>query len=399
MIRIKGFPRKDSERLSCMFSALIIMVFVTNAAAMLETQIHVSHHSVSVVLKFIIGLLFICNLGAIIRCIDKRTVLLLLTLSLIMTLNCLLLNDTQFFIKTVSEFLINVLPVAVIVSCIKQYDDLVKKIYSASIFVIALSIIVVVISDRSNAEYSMGYSNSLVIPIIALLYHYYIKHNITNILIALIGIIEIIMIGSRGALLGIGTFVILLLIKQMISSNNRGKKFAIISISIMTICAVNYNLIVTMLYNLASQLGYHSRTLWLIVNDSITHDSRRIQIYQQMIEEIQRNPFTMRGIAGEYVITNGGYSHNFVLELLIDFGVVIGGLLVILIILKAVHTLINGIKKEDSYSMVSLILFSASFPEALVSGSFWISAYLWAWLLFGLWQKRTIEKRYRIALI
>ena len=137
------------------------------------------------------------------------------------------------------------------------------------------------------------------------------------------------------------------------------------------------------LFNIFQTFGFRSRTLSLVINNAVFQDSGRSYIYDAMIQELFKNPLKIHGIASEYAFTGGAYAHNFILELLFDFGIFFGGFAVLYILFQAFETLLCFIKRGNANDSVNFILFSSSFLSALVSGTIWASVYFWLWLLMN----------------
>ena len=138
-------------------------------------------------------------------------------------------------------------------------------------------------------------------------------------------------------------------------------------------------------------MNIYSRTLYLLLNEQ-THDSGRNIIYGAIINEIKHNPFQIRGIAGEYIITNGAYAHNFILELLCDFGVVVGGISIIWIFWHIIQTIFNNFIEKESE--VSMIFMATSIPVMFVSGSIWTTTYFWLWIALVIKRNKHKYRRY-----
>lgn len=243
--------------------------------------------------------------------------------------------------------------------------------------IIPVATILFLVSINMSFTYRMGLSYSLQLPTIMMFYNYYRTKEISSIVFALAGILTIVMLGSRGPLLGIFFFVGILLLKSFDIRKNALKTICCVFSVLLFLVAKNY--IFESLLHFTQSFGFHSRTLFLLVNDTL-HDSGRSNIYGAIIEEILNNPLTIHGIASEYAVTGGTYAHNFILELIFDFGVVFGGIAVLYIFFQSFKTIRCFIIRGNINDSINLIMFACSFFYALVSGSIWMSVYFWIWL-------------------
>ena len=133
--------------------------------------------------------------------------------------------------------------------------------------------------------------------------------------------------------------------------------------------------IIIQLNEILINYGISSRTLDLLMQDNI-HLSGRDVLYQIIIKNIAENPILGIGLAGDRKLL-GTYSHNFLIEILSGFGVVIGGTIIVLIILISYW---NFKSSDEIYSNLFLIWFSVGFLPLLVSGSYLTDFSFWIFL-------------------
>ena len=74
----------------------------------------------------------------------------------------------------------------------------------------------------------------------------------------------------------------------------------------------------------------------------------------------------------------GIYSHNFIIELLYEFGILLGVPFIIYIIYAIFKTVIS---KNNYYTNLLKILLFNFFPLILWSATIWTSMFFWIWLL------------------
>ena len=133
-----------------------------------------------------------------------------------------------------------------------------------------------------------------------------------------------------------------------------------------------------MLYNYLYAIGINSRTLALLSYD-IGHMSGRDKLYRFFLKEIFSHPLAIHGINGEQAL-GYNYPHNIILELLYQFGIVLGGLIIAAIIARAVKTLKASHINKDAKQQLEVIFLCASLPGLMISGTLWTQANFWIWL-------------------
>lgn len=83
-----------------------------------------------------------------------------------------------------------------------------------------------------------------------------------------------------------------------------------------------------------------------------------------IIEAIAKNPILGIGIAGDRVLLEGSYSHNIVIEVISNFGIILGILLLSVLGIKWIKSLFS---KNESYLDIILIWSSIGFIHLFIS--------------------------------
>jgi len=218
-------------------------------------------------------------------------------------------------------------------------------------------------------------------------------------IVAGIMIIEILLGGSRGALIGVAVLVLILFLKYR-------KQIPIwIRIIVLSLTVFVFGVLLFLgtkgLLRMFSQVAGQvfgadssSRTVQSLVSgEEILDDNGRERIYRDALNMIQ-NGFWGYGAYGDrYVIGRwlwAGYCHNIFLELLIDFGWILGGLLCITIIAGTLKML-TACRDEDWWDCFVIFLIPSF--KLLLSGSFWFTETAWAAMMVCLMYKRAVRKR------
>jgi len=96
-----------------------------------------------------------------------------------------------------------------------------------------------------------------------------------------------------------------------------------------------------------------------------------------IIEAIAKNPILGIGIAGDRVLLEGSYSHNIVIEVISNFGIILGILLLSVLGIKWIKSLFS---KNESYLDIILIWSSIGFIHLFISSSYLIDFKFWIFI-------------------
>ena len=136
--------------------------------------------------------------------------------------------------------------------------------------------------------------------------------------------------------------------------------------------------------------GFKSRTLELFLRD-FNHFSGREYIYSTLLKAIDKKPFLGYGISGDRMIMGSfaKYSHNIFLELIIQFGIIIGGSLIFILL----FLITKGLLEKDNLKYnLFIIWLSLGFAPLLVSNSYLVAINFWI-LLALMIKNENLNKR------
>ncbi len=205
-----------------------------------------------------------------------------------------------------------------------------------------------------NYDYSQGFGYMLLFPIIVLFY----QKKWYSLVFSAILLLLLIVYGGRGPLLSVVLFFVYVLIKQ--------KRFILIGVLVGAV-AVG----IPILASTVKSLGITSRMLDLMLTGEMAQDNGRNAINEVIERGIQQEPFGW-GLFGDRVITDGAnYAHSFYREILAEFGIYIGGVLLFVLAIEVIKRF-KIIKDEDRDMYV--LFFFACFVPILFSGSYLTSS-------------------------
>ena len=172
------------------------------------------------------------------------------------------------------------------------------------------------------------------------------------------------------------------------------KKLLVRSIILITICMIALVVVLVIPDEQIAHFIPSSRVIDLIRSRELFSDTIRLNLWRNGLYEIFRSPFEVKGVLYDryfYVtafngnndlgftvrdeLFNGLYAHNIFIEVLLQLGVILGGILIIFLL----YIMIKSFFKTKSFDRLFAILFIfIGFMQLLVSFSYLLSASFWA---------------------
>lgn len=208
------------------------------------------------------------------------------------------------------------------------------------------------------------------------------KNRILNSLFCIVEIYIICVFGSRGVMLcllsyiGIRIFMKLKTVQAKIV-------FSSLTVILLGIVFLGFQMLDT-----SNEIVDNSYILSSLKNGTF-FKSARSTIYKDSLEMILEKPILGWGIAGEFFIL-GTYPHNLFLELMIDFGVLLGGTFSIYFIFK----IIMAFKANTNIKELLLIFLCAGFFPTMLSGSWLLDwkLFLFSGMIFSIVSKKNKKR-------
>lgn len=385
----------NGEWLICSFVAFCLFcLYLINSLYIVEFALGIPSALVSTGLKIIIAFSFLLLLPEIIRRLNYKFFIFVAILALFFLLNYIgFPQQRPYVLDTSISFWTMCFVLTISVCSVSCYGLLIQKIESISKIISWLSLIFIIIrlSNYSNSFdfYSMGFGYSCLLPSIFLFRLMLNKPSILSVAQFTIVLIAIILVGSRGPLIGIVAYLFfhyyVLLVNH--SMTKRQKVFAFLFASFIILSLLFYKQVLQFFIDLLSKRNISNRTLSLLLNDT-WHDSGRQELQQMVANQIIQNPFEIRGINADYLLI-GIYSHNLFLELIYSFGLLFGGVLVLFIVICIAKTLVK--RHFDLYSQFCIILMCSCLITLMFSGSLWTSEVFWMWLCLIFFKRKNIN--------
>ena len=240
-----------------------------------------------------------------------------------------------------------------------------KKILITSDILIIVSFIAKIIFRDIDSYLVFSYD---ILPICGITavsaIHYKNKKQILFLIISLIGLI---IFGSRGVVLWLLICSTLIFITDLSNISNKKQLYKKIS-RLTIICIATASTIACIFpYLLNTSVSDSSYIVRRIEMGNITESDSRTKLYQIANKEIIQTGININGLYYDrLILPKNMYSHNFIIEILLSFGLIIG-VIIIIALMCCIFKAYAKCPKEYKYIVIYFI--SVLFLRYLVSGS------------------------------
>ena len=368
--------RRISQALMASFVILTVQYFVLVSLNLMDTPMGAR---VQLMSKAVVGIVFLYALPIVLKRSLKRFLFVYWGAALLFMIHYFVFPQNQVQMQTLfmDIFFIS-MPTFIYSMAISDFDIFKRSMQQAASIVMVFGTLTAIYAFTGRASvgtYSMSLSYYMLLPTLIYIDRMIDKFSFRHLLLFLVSLVVIISLGARGPLMCIGVFFLLKIMKP----DAKWTKLRVMVFGSLIAGLVGgivfLNEILLLLDNFFRGFGISSRTLRLLMRGNI-HLSGRERLYQLVLPEIGDRPFTGIGLAGDYRII-GNYVHNFFIEVLGNFGIVLGGLLIGLLLILVLRLLRNSY--EQAYGLIALWL-SLGFVHLMVSGSYLIDIQFWIFL-------------------
>jgi hypothetical protein len=272
------------------------------------------------------------------------------------------LKDILFSLTTSS------LPLFIITIGIRDFRRLYKSLKITSIIIIICSILLVdfLYSGELSIDY-MNLSYYMQFAVMFMFVNAVIERKFIYWIFTIIGFLIVFIMGARGALIGLllGVGFLFILRSKMNIKN------IIIGFSISILLALysfNYINILRSISGLLKDYNISSRTIDFFISKEIFFSPGRVSIFDKTIKVINNNILRGTGMAGDRA-TIGNYTHNLFTEFLIEYGVLLGGVIIIVLTFYLLKSLLTK-KRNEIYYIFITVFFTTGFMKLQFSGSY-----------------------------
>ena len=232
------------------------------------------------------------------------------------------------------------------------------------------------------STYNMNYGYTLLLFVCCFLYCAFERKNVIFLLLAGAGVLMILCGGSRGPMLDVGIFLALYWLIRL--RRSRFKPLYLLGTAVCGGAAAElYRPATDLIRGLTERFGMHSRTLEMMLAGTVAQNNGRDVFWEASFQMLRENPLGYGAMGARHVLCGihiVGHPHNVMIELLIEYGVV-GGAVVIIALLAATFRILLRQRKQ-AWQGVFLIFF-ANACQLLTSYTYWHSPALWGALAAG----------------
>ncbi|MCQ2496149.1 MAG: hypothetical protein MJ131_06100 [Lachnospiraceae bacterium] len=253
---------------------------------------------------------------------------------------------------------------------------------------LALLIFIIYVLNKNlltNQSYSMGLGYALLYSAI-----FHIKESKRSWICIVASILDIgilAMYGSRGQLLCVLLFVVLLYFCRHNLLSSKGLFFAILLCLIATVCILFFEEILQWVISVLDGFGIQSRSLGYFL-ERTTYTGRE-NVWSGALELISQKWIYGWGIGLNTTIVEGSLPHNIILEFLLHYGVIFGTFISVFVLFIVFR---GTFKRNYNISENILVFFTTGFIPLFLSSSYlmWPQFWILLFLCYGRLKNRAI---------
>lgn len=269
-------------------------------------------------------------------------------------------DNTPFVTSQGLRFLLPVVvPSFLCLTAVCDFSIVEKTLYVVSWLTFALVLLYIIgffSGVVSITSYNMTFSFACVLPFVA----FYSHRKAYDRIVCLILFVLVLAVGARGSALCMASYVVL----DLFQHKRKGRFLVLILVFVFVVS-------LPFLDKWLISIGIKSRSLDMLLYGDITSDSGRSQIRTYFINELLEHPVFGIGLFGDRLLEDVAYCHNLILEVILDFGIPLGGLLLIIGFIKMISIYI----RTDTDNRNRIIrYFCALVLPFMTSGSYLISS-------------------------
>lgn len=334
---------------------LFFYLTVSSVSTILELYIGIP----KIVFYLVYVLVLVCNIAKYIHFIKPDIIVVSLILLFLFGIG-IITNYNYMTLADIAAMLIIVLPSYYIfrLAYITKVD--IVNIVEKSII---LNVLIYIPLSMLTTDY-MNYSYHLVINGCLAMSLYFINKKKLNVLIFIISTVIVVMYGSRGGSVCILVYILYLLIKSI---NKQNYKIIIGAILLFLLCYFNLDKILVYLERI------NSRTVITLLSNTFVQSSGRDAIYERCKWLIANNKLGYGPLSTRHLIIGQPYPHSLIYEIIIDYGIIFGTIIIAFIIICGVILCLS----KNFLQRIGATYWILGFTMLMVSGSIYYNSYLY----------------------
>lgn len=274
-----------------------------------------------------------------------------------------------------------------IVKNIESWEGYERILFPYSVIAILIGTLIVFVFKESELSY-MEFSYGL-LPFLNILYTNYRTHKYSNkkvLILFILGVIDIVAFGARGPILFVAIYIVFFEVFRV--DINRNRKIIIICMG--SICLLLLTVFSDAILEYLGQLPMFkdSYFFWNLRSGDFFGSNSRAHITEQSIKRISTMGIEFSGLFGDRLYCGGIYPHNFILEILMSLGWIMGSAVLITLFITII---IAFVRKEQR--ILVLFLITSLFLRYLISGSYLIEGKFWIFIFALISLRKVARKR------
>lgn len=239
--------------------------------------------------------------------------------------------------------------------------------------------------NRSTTPDYMSFAYMMLTPIL-ICFIVGVKGHVVDRILSIIGSFVIFVVGCRGAVVSLAAFFLLYILYFYLPKREQKSSWGkLVLIPILLSVVVFFEKILVYISLGLEKIGFSSRTVnkLLAGTDAFVESEGRKTIWDQAMNNIG---IIGKGLFGDRTVlvdeySRSVYAHNFALEILIDFGLLIGSILLLIMLVIIVRVFILSLKSQ-SLLRINLLFVAISIllVKHMLSASFLTSFDFWFYM-------------------
>lgn len=288
--------------------------------------------------------------------------------------------ENQMYIEEhLGKIFLYVLPIYFMgISC--TYQECKKTLYwSALCSCVTMLVYQLILYSRGDliGAYNMDAAYKVLPSIMFLVLWALEKQGLRNWLVAAGSVLLILTYGTRGPMLAVLIFLCIGIYIRVLRSQKRYIRIIFIALAVLLLFVLFSPSISFYIFERLSKwfesVGFSTRIFDFILEGELVESSGRDILLNGTILAIRQRLFVGYGIMGDRVILGGIYCHNIFLELLCDFGVILGGFFFALVVVVFIKAIRCAIKTEQLFFVLMFIIMIIT--KLFLSGSYILEPY------------------------
>ena len=317
------------------------------------------------------------------RYLNRKSILYLFILEIFFILTYLFsylmgYMDNEIILQYTVITLVICIPFTVLVVSMDDLKFLYNGLVKASYWNILL-LLLYFVSEWDSITYSMPAAYQILFSAVVHVNELFTKKNRIKTFLLILVIIEVVLIlvkGSRGPLLILFVYIALKFLVEFRKNKKVMIWFVLGSLGALVIL-LNMSEFLNAITKFLNNNNIYSRNLTLLLNNNIFDDSGRSELHNLAIELISKNPIIGYGASSDVKLLGGAYVHSFYLELFINYGLILGSVLFVLISFESIRVLFirSGVNKD-----LLLIFLVLGYVMLMISSTYLQNIYLFLFL-------------------